>query len=159
MYETVTKWLGADPAPANKVSVLTGWLSLLNKHATAPVQTGDCHRLIYQMIHRAASAVAVGQEPGVAYFVFKPTSDQRSATPEQIYERLFDLWKLIGYPSSFPCHVVEIGMTDTLAFAPLRGLPKGKEATADVVRAALQDVATPMFTFGGIMCRTVANKA
>jgi hypothetical protein len=153
MYETVRKWLGGDPAPANKLLVLNGWLKLLNRHAAAPVRGVDCHDLIYQMVHRAASAVRTGQEPSLAYFVFKPSPAKNSATPDQIYRKLSDLWTRLGRPPTFRFHLVEISTTPMPAYSPLRGLSKRKE-TSEAVSEALQGEAA-LFTFGQVTHRLV----
>jgi hypothetical protein len=139
----------------NKHLVLNGWLSYLNRHSASPLQPGDCDKLIYQMIHRAASAVAAGPEPSLAYLVFKPAADKRCASPDQIYKKLSDLWTNLGRPQTFGFHVVEISMTPTAAYTPLQALPKRNEATSEAVSAALQDLAPPLFTFDAFHCRRV----
>lgn len=52
LYETVGTWLGAPPT-ANREKVLRHWLSCC---IGAPMDIEDCRELIYQMVHRTASA-------------------------------------------------------------------------------------------------------
>lgn len=153
MYDTVGKWLNAGKSTANRVAVLEGWLGLLQPHAMKPLCTGDFNAAIYQMVHRAASA-ATADAPRMAYFLFKPSPDDRAATPDEIYDELTSLWLRIGEPAQFPFYVVEIEAQPLDAYEPLRLLPKGEEATAEAVRAALQEP-EPLFDFHGYRVRPI----
>jgi hypothetical protein len=155
MYQTVAKWLKAGKDQANRMAVLEGWLSLLQQRTAKPLQAGDFHPAIYQMVHRAASA-ATAEMPGLAYFLFKPSPDDRAADPDDVHKKLTDLWDRLGKPSTFPFHVVEIETKPLDAYEPLGLLPKGDEATAEAVCAALQD-SKPLFDFTSYRVRPITE--
>jgi hypothetical protein len=92
--------------------------------------------------------------PSVAYFLFKPSPDQRAANPDQIFGKLGDLWDRLGKPETFPFYLVEIEIKPAVAYEALRHLPKGKESTSEAVTAALQD-STPLFSLENFKCRKV----
>jgi hypothetical protein len=75
LYETVGQWLGPPPNE-NRRLVLEHWLRCCIGSA-APVP--DCERLVYQMVHRTASACHVarrtGKSPHVVHLLF---SDQHA---------------------------------------------------------------------------------
>jgi hypothetical protein len=151
MYETVAHWLKDGKDQVNRTLVLEGWLSLLQRRTTKPLRAGDFHPSIYQMVHRAASA-ATAAVPTLAYFLFKLSQDDRAAKPDEIFDKLADLWDRLGSPANFPFHVVEIEAKSLDAYEPLRLLPKGDEATSEAVCVALQD-SRPLFDFGGYRVR------
>lgn len=147
MYETVQKWLGAGSE--NKRKVRDGWIARLGQTDSTPFDS-----VIYQMLHRAASAAHAGTKPQLAYFLFK-SSDPRSATADAITAELEQLWKLLG-DKKFPFDVVEIGLQPLPLF---EALPNAKDDdTDDAVRAALQGSA-PLFTFGPVTIRRVGSDA
>jgi len=92
---------------------------------------GNFRPAIYQMVHRAASA-ATANMPHLAYFLFKPSPDDRTAGPEDIFDKLADLWDRLGKPATFPFHVVEIEAKPLDAYEPLRLLAKGAELFFDL---------------------------
>lgn len=145
MYDTVGKWLKAGKDQANRQAVLEGWLSLLADRLGRQFSSDDFADVIYQMIHRAASA-AVARKPRMAYFIFEPSSDARSANAKEVINKLEDLWNRLGRPGEFPFYVVAIHVKETEAYLPLRALPKGEEETAEAVCAALQG-SDPLFEF------------
>jgi hypothetical protein len=69
-YETVSEWRvqGGD----NRDAVLGGWLSLLQRHATRPLDPTMFSTAVYQTVHRAASACAAGRRPSMTYIQFSP---------------------------------------------------------------------------------------
>ncbi len=60
-YEDVATWLG-EPARANRIEVLAGWLDLLRTCATTNLEIDDVAGLPYQIVHRAASACYLDAE-------------------------------------------------------------------------------------------------
>jgi len=64
MYETVARWLKGGKDQANRATVLEGWLTLLQRRTTKPLQAEDFHPTIYQMVHRAAP-VATAEVPSL----------------------------------------------------------------------------------------------
>ncbi len=145
MYDTVQKWFGAGSE--NKRKVRDGWIAQLGQTYSAPFDS-----LIYQMLHRAASAAHAGTKPQLAYFLFK-SSAPKSASARAITTELERLWNLLG-DKKFPFAVVEIGLQPLAAF---EALPKVKDDdTDDAVRVALQGSA-PLFTFGPLTIRRVGS--
>jgi hypothetical protein len=55
-YKTVAEWLGKDGGSVNKRAVLEGWLDLLRPHAKKDLRAEAFSGVVYQMLHRAASA-------------------------------------------------------------------------------------------------------
>ena len=155
MYAAVKDWpkKGATKTP-NQKAVLEGWLNVLGKRLGKTFDVADFGETIYQMVHRAASAASVGERPRLAYFLFKPSPDKRAAKPDDIFNKLTDLWNRLGKPATFLFHVVEIETIPLEAYGPLRLAVKGKETTADAVRAALLD-SRPLFHFGDYRLRRI----
>jgi hypothetical protein len=154
MYPTVVKWLKAGKDQANRLSVLEGWLSLLHRQTQKTLRAADFHSTIYQMLHRAAS-VATADVPTLAYFLFEPSPDDRAAKPDDIFDKLADLWQRLGVPTTYSFNVVEIQAKPLEAYEPLRRLPKGQEVTAEAICVALQD-SRALFDFGSYRVRQVS---
>lgn len=154
-YETVGEWLEKGSNPPNRRDVLTGWLGLLRQHAQCTLDVGDFSDIVYQMVHRAASACAAGVDPKMAYLVFKPSLDPRTASIQQIQADLNHLWGLLGRPKGFPFYLVEMQLSPTAAFDAIASLPKGDEATNETVRDALCN--GPLFDFSEYELRTVTG--
>jgi hypothetical protein len=136
-YETVDKWLTKGSNPHNRRDVLTGWLSLLQKHAIHELRVEDFSDAVYQMVHRAASACATGKMPRLAYLVFTPSPDKKTAAISKLLNDLTHLWNLLGNPERFPFYLVEVPLLPTPAFEKIAPLPKGHKETAPPVKAAL----------------------
>jgi hypothetical protein len=150
MYPAVKDWpeKGVTRTP-NQEAVLNGWLTKLGQTASAPFND-----VIYQMLHRAASAAVASRSPRLAYLVFKPSPDPRSARPDELFQQLTNLWNLLG-TKAFPFHLVEIELEQLRAF---KELPKTKgPATDEAVRAALQGPA-PLFTFRQVRIRKAGTQ-
>ncbi len=149
MYPVVKDWpkKGEIKTP-NQQAVLKGWLDVLAKRSGHSLNSGDFDGVVYQMIHRAASAAFVSERPRLAYFLFKPSPDPKSATPEAILGKLDALWTLLGKPEGFPFYVVEIEIAPLEAYKAIQPLKKADEATAEAVASALQD-SKPLFRFVG----------
>jgi hypothetical protein len=152
-YETVGEWLKKGSNPLNRHDVLTGWLGLLQKHSQRPLNVGDFSDIVYQMVHRAASACEAGGNPRLAYLVFKPSPDPRTADIQIIHDDLTHLWNLLGTPKRFPFYSIEVQLFPTAEFDTIASLPKGNEATREAVRDALCN--EPLFDFSEYELRTV----
>jgi len=159
MYTTVKEWPKKGLArTTNQTAVLLGWLNVLEKRLGKSFEVEAFGGVVYQMVHRAASAAFVGERPRLAYFVFKPSPDERAATPADVFGKLTDLWHLLGSPTSFPFYLVEIETKPLEAYEPLRLLTKGEDATAEAVSAALQD-SKPLFAFAVSNIRKIGEAA
>ena len=147
MYAAVKDWPKKGITKTkNQRAVLQGWLNVLAMRLGTTFDASHFEGVIYQMIHRAASAAFAGERPRLAYFLFKSSPDSRGARPDEIFDKLTDLWHLLREPANFPFYVVEIETEPLEAYQPLSLLAKGEDATAEAVCAALQDT-IPLFHF------------
>lgn len=157
MYQTVGEWLAMGNNPANRQAVLEGWLTLLQQRIEQPLHADQFHDVIYQMLHRAASAAATAEHPSMAYFLFEPLPGLPFAEVHEIHDRLSDLWNLLGGPQAFPFHLVEIETQPLPAYEPLLLLQPGEEATEDAVWAALEGN-DPQLAFPAFAIHNVADQ-
>jgi hypothetical protein len=153
MYPSVDGWFKSVENTTNRKAVLEGWLRLIEDRTSQPSHAEEFGPVIYQMLHRAASAAKAGN-PSLAYFLFKSTSAFRSAPIDPVHQKLKELWTKLGRPATFGFHVVEIEMVPTPEYEPFLRLPKGKASTAEAVRSALQD-SYRLFSFPRFDCQRV----
>jgi len=125
-YKTVKDWLREGSSPGNRKLVLESWLGLLQGHAAKKLSIGDMEDVVYQMLHRAASACASGDRPALAYLAFK---DERSNKKAGVEQDLAALWAKLGRPAGFPFFYIGIGLTPTAQYEPLLDLPKNITGT------------------------------
>src|SRR6266516_2090968 len=103
--QTVTKRLskpetdGGDP-----YLTINGWLAHIQPFARRPLQTDDFTDVIYQMVHRAASAAYVagerGLRPELVYLHFVPSPPKsRPATTRHYISDLTRLYERLGRPA------------------------------------------------------------
>jgi hypothetical protein len=156
-YESVDKWLKKGSNPDYRREVLAGWLDLLQNQAMRRLHIEDFSVAIYQMVHRAASACSAGKIPKLAYLIFKPSPDPKTAPVPKLRNDLTYLWNLLGNPKGFPFYVVEVPLSPTDAFAAIRSLPKGHKETALPVKAALSG-SDRLFKFGNYSLTRVEAK-
>jgi hypothetical protein len=149
MYETVKDWLSKGHGEgANRKAVLQGWLGVLqNALNCGNLDFNDFDDVVYQMIHRASSAAYAGKQSRLAYFLFKPSPDPRSATGYDILKELSKLKSCLGHPQNFPIFVVEIELGLTPVYKPIQAMRKGQPNTAMAIQSALQ-ASQPLFQFG-----------
>lgn len=149
--QTVTKRLskpesdGADPR-----GTVSGWLAHLQPFASQPLLLEEMSGVIYQMLHRAASAAYIAAErkldPALVYIHFVPSPDQRAATTAHYVAELLSLRERLDASAKFPFSVVEMPITNTPLFETIRDLDKHSPATSLQVKEALRS--GPLFTFG-----------
>ncbi len=161
-YELVSKRLsrqesdGADP----QVTV-NGWLKHLNPFAVHPLHAEDVTEVVYQVLHRAASACAVatahGCAPQLIYLHFHPSPLKSSATTDQYISDLGRLHALLGNPVSVRFTVVEMPLRPTRAFESIKDLDKRSQATSAQVSEALRH--GPLFTYGTPTITPVGHSA
>ncbi len=96
------------------------------------------------MVHRAASACAVGTVPTLMYVQFCPIPDGRPVR-STLMDDLRHLHILLGSPAAFPFWLAKVEVRPNPAFEQIRKLPKGLPQTAQAVRNALRG--EPLFTF------------
>lgn len=136
---------GGDPRITVK-----GWLGHLNSFAAHHLDVDDVADVVYQVIHRAASACAIAIarscNPHLVYLHFHPSPRNASATTAQYAADLQHLHDLLGRPPEVRFSVVEMPLHFTDAFESIRNLDKRDKATSAHVRQAL--CRGPLFTFG-----------
>ena len=125
-YETVAAWLKGGSKPLNRSNVMVGWLSLLQNHAKRQLFLDDFSDVIYQMVHRAASACAVNKRPALAYLLFKPSPDPKSASSAAVFVDLKHFWEILGCPRDFPFFLIEVTLFPTELFKALSSLKKAR---------------------------------
>jgi len=164
-YDTVSTWLNRDAAskgpptavyrdcPENRTEVLEGWNELLAPHVRRTVGLSDYADAIYQMVHRAASACAWQRSPQLAYMRFTPLPNGEQPDFDQLWSDLVHLHRLLGSPSDFPFHLIEVQVKATPSFEKLRNLQKGLPTTAQWVRQGL--LSDRLFEFGHPQIRTL----
>ena len=150
-YECVAQRLskpekdGGDPR-----LTVNGWLRHLQPFATRPLKMEDCADVVYQVLHRAASACAIatarGLRPELVYLHFHPSPLKNSATTTQYVSDLAHLHALMGGPAGFAFRAVELPLEPTAAFESIKGADKHSGATS--VRVAEALCHGPLFAFG-----------
>jgi hypothetical protein len=163
-YETVAEWLvrGSTEQPleekhdgkeitSNREEVMAGWPESIRSRVPGLAPVGDFSNAIYQMVHRAASACERSPRPQLGYLQFK-SSDVLSGN-STYWMDLCRLHELLGHPSNFRFHLIEIDVAPTLAFVAIRHLEKGSAATDLAVRDSL--LGTLLFEFGSPKIRSL----
>ena len=108
-YEVVRDWLGSPPS-RNRVSVLTGWLSLINRATGAALEVTDVLDCTYQLIHRTASACEPGKQlQAMVYQCFDPTEKQL----DDDYRQLSRLSRLIDRPERLSFFLFAVNLQKT----------------------------------------------
>ncbi len=156
-YDTVGKWLTKGENRDNRQAVVTGWLGLLKEHASSELQVEDLKKkdVVYQMVHRAASACKAGTRPKLAYLVFKLSSDPKSTSAQAIKKDLAFLWQQLGSPAGFPFYLIEVKMSLTDSFDKIKELGKRDAGTPGKVKEAL--LQTRLFDFSEPELSTVSD--
>ena len=150
-YELVSKRLSRQESDgASPQLTVNGWLEHLHPFAARPLQVADVTDVVYQVLHRAASACAVATAhscaPHLIYLHFHPSPLKSSATTGQYISDLGRLHALLGNPATVRFAVVEIPLRPTRAFELIKDLDKRSRATSAQVSEALRH--GPLFTFG-----------
>ena len=136
---------GADPE-----KTVEGWLKHFEPFAKTDLHINDFSDVVYQVLHRAASACAVAtahqRQPELVYLHFHPSPLKTSATTSQYVSDLQHLHQLLGSPTGVKFTVVEMSLEPTAAFEAIKGLDKTAIESAEKVKAAL--CRESLFTFG-----------
>jgi len=150
-YETVAKRIsspekdGADPQ-----ATVEGWIKHLHSFSAESLQLEDFSDVVYQMLHRAASACAVAKAtnclPELIYLHFNPSPEKNSATLNEYVSDLTHLHNILGSPKDLIFRCVELPVFPTPAFEIIKNLNKHLPITSTQVFEALCH--GPLFTFG-----------
>jgi hypothetical protein len=146
-YQTVQEWLNAGADLDNRRAVMTGWLSLLESRVGRALHLQNFDNAVYQMVHRAASACAVGTPAAMAYLQFSPLPNETQPKVAQLKSDLLYFHALLGKPAGLPFYQFVVEMEQSEAFQQISGLAKGSASTATTVQAALKN--GPLFIFKG----------
>jgi hypothetical protein len=144
-YPTVAERLNRDGGGQPQRDFLNGWLDLLSPHAKNPLHLENFSDVVYQMMHRAASACLLSKKPSLVYLQFVTASATR-AHANHYHTDLTYLHGLLGRPAAFPFYLVQLPVTPTDEFRKIESLKKGLRATDRAVRAAL--LSGGLFDFG-----------
>jgi hypothetical protein len=102
--------------------------------------------VVYQMLHRAASAMATGLSPSLLYLHFEDPEAPLGASASEYKTDLGVLYDNLGRPSGFHFYVAEQPIRRTAAFRNIENLSRTQPSTSTAVRAAIK--AGPLFTYG-----------
>jgi hypothetical protein len=152
-YNLISTWLAKGTSAENRKTVLNGWLETIGRHTGTQVDPQNCGDLVYQMVHRAASAVLAsraGGQAAMAYLIFQSRGNTfKDESRLDVYRaELKQLRLIIESPENFPFFLFSIPIRPTAAFEKISSLPKGSAVTGGHVRSALLDVGEPLFEFG-----------
>jgi len=100
-YETVAKWRIKGKSPENKDRVLKGWLQLIQPFVSRKLDLDDFSGIVYQTVHRAASACYESEKPNLAYLHFVTDPSREGATATQYKSDLELLRELMGKANKF----------------------------------------------------------
>jgi hypothetical protein len=136
-YEEVGVWLNQGADPKNRVEVMRGWLSLLQNHASKKLELDDFTSAVYQMVHRAASACAIGKLPTFMCIQFCPLP-RGSRVSSNLKNDLRYLHFLLGSPDAFPFWLARVEARFNSEFECFTELPKGDLNTCETIRSAFR---------------------
>jgi hypothetical protein len=122
------------------------WLARLQPLASEPLTTVSMADVVYQMIHRGASALATGLSPSLLYLHFHDAEIRQGATADQYKADLGRLYRKLGRPLGFSFYVATQPIERTAVFRGIAGLSKTHSSTCTAVREALK--AGPLFSYG-----------
>ncbi len=154
-YETVaTRLKRNDSSGRDSREYVGGWVELLQPHATTALDLDGFGDMVYQMLHRSASACGVPNRlPRLAYLHFS-SMPHRGAALAQYKEDLEGFHSLLGSPERFPFFLIDLPLLPTAAFHEIENLKKGQASTGEAVRQAL--LTKVLFDFGEPQVRRIA---
>jgi hypothetical protein len=132
---------------------VSAWLARLQPLATESLTTVRMANVVYQMIHRAASAVATGLSPSLLYLHFDDAEIRQGATADEYKADLGRLYGKLGRPRGFSFYVATQPIERTAVFRTIEGLSRTRSSTCTAVREALK--AGPLFRYGPAMVQQV----
>jgi hypothetical protein len=122
------------------------WLEILQPLAYESLTTAGMAGVVYQMIHRAASAVVTGLSPSLVYLHFDDTETQLGASAGIYKADLTRLYQKLGRPSGFRFYVATQPIQRTTVFRTIEGLSRTLSSTCFAVCEAIK--AGPLFIYG-----------
>jgi hypothetical protein len=122
------------------------WLAILQPLAFESLTTARMAGIVYQMIHRAASAVATGLSPSLVYLHFDDAETQFGASSKIYKADLARLYQRLGRPASFRFYLATQPIERTAIFQTIEGLSRTLSSTSAAVCEAIK--AGPLFIYG-----------
>jgi hypothetical protein len=122
------------------------WLAILQPLACESLTTAVMADVVYQMIHRAASAIATGLSPSLLYLHFDDTETEPGASSGIYKEDLARLYERLGRPPGFRFYVATQPIERTAVFRTIEGLDRTLSSTSSAVCDAIK--AGPLFIYG-----------
>jgi hypothetical protein len=143
-YEDVESWLKRG-ATEHRRRVLNAWLSRIARLTTIPYDVDSCSKLVYQAIHRTASACS--GSAGTAVVIYQCFCDE-AHQHSHVTDDLRDLVRVCRPASGLSFYVQRIPLTQTRAFHELARRSEGytPRQRAAATRLALWD--SDLFQFG-----------
>jgi hypothetical protein len=149
-YETVTEYFRNNKTVTPPRVIVSSWLEHFKPYTTHELRFDDFQDVVYQVLHRAASACAIAtkqkRRPELVYLHFHPSPLKSTATTELYVSDLAKLYDCLGSPAGLTFRVVEMPLYPTPAFEAIKDLNKSSPASSKVVVEAL--CRGPLFTFG-----------
>jgi hypothetical protein len=121
------------------------WLDRLQKFTGETLTSTGMADVVYQMIHRAASALATGLSPSLLYLHFHDIETQHRPPAVTYKADLAHLYKKLGRPPSFRFYVATQPITRTDVFRTIERLSPKDPSTIAAVKRALQ--VGPLFKY------------
>jgi hypothetical protein len=122
------------------------WLAILQPLAYESLTTAGMAGVVYQMIHRAASAVATGLSPSLLYLHFDDPETKLGASSGIYKADLARLYQKLGRPAGFRFYVATQPIQRTAVFRTIEGLNRTLSSTCSAVCAAIKT--GPLFMYG-----------
>jgi hypothetical protein len=122
------------------------WLTILQPLAHEALTTASMAGVVYQMIHRAASANATRLSPSLLYLHFDDKETQLAARSGIYKAGLAHLYQKLGRPSGFQFYVATQPIERTAVFRAIEGLSRTDSSTCSAVCEAIK--AGPLFIYG-----------
>jgi hypothetical protein len=129
------------------------WLDKLQPLSRQTLTMIDMADVVYQVMHRAASAVATGLSPSVVYLHFEDAEIHGGANADDYKRHLDHLYVKLGRPSTLALYVVTQPIVRTQIFRSIEMLNKREPATSTAVCNALSE--GPLFTYGEAVTKQV----
>ncbi len=135
-YQSVKKWKADTKNPDNKEAVLQGWIEFLQPYSNNELNIDKMDNVVYQLIHRAASACAEGRNPKLAYLLF--TESYSIHGYSYIESDLRNFKNLLGTSNEFPFYFIEVLISPTKKFEDLSHMKKNTKETIKAVKSSIE---------------------
>jgi len=135
-YPVVAEWLGPKPT-SNKLTVIDHWLAMISRHTGTQLDREAFTEIVYQAIHRAASAChQKADQVALVYQVFG-----KADAPNDTYVAdLQNFYSKIGQPRNFRFYLLRCDLEPSQHFRRIQKMvTKRGHARAQIIREALRE--------------------